>query len=73
MNDTHGVVTLQQRRRISARELAVGVVQSFGWQTRVEARERLAQAAFQHHVAVVRVAAFGPGSPAAMAGPCSTE
>ena len=39
--------------------LRIGIFQRFGWQVGVEAYERLAQAAFQHHVAVVRIAALG--------------
>ena len=57
----HGAVALHERRRIGARQLAVGVFQRFGGQIGIEAHQRLAQAAFQHHVAVVRVAALGSG------------
>ena len=56
-----GAVALHQRRRIGAGQLAVGVLQRLGRQVGVEARQRLAQPALQHDVAVVRVAALGAG------------
>ena len=56
-----GAVALHQRRRIAARELAVGILQRLGRQVRIQPDERLAQPAFQHHVAVVRVAALRAG------------
>ena len=67
-----GAVALDQRRRVGPRELAVGVLERLGGQVRVQADERLPQAAFQHDVAVVRVAALGAGSPAAISGPWRT-
>ena len=57
----HCAVAFQERRRVGPRELAIGVLNRLSRQLGIEARERLAQAAFQHHVAVVGVAAFGAG------------
>jgi hypothetical protein len=47
------------RRRIHARELAVGVFQRLGGKVRIQADERLTQPPLQHDVAIVRVAALG--------------
>jgi hypothetical protein len=55
----HGAIALHQRRRFGPHELAVGVFQRLGRQIRVETDQRLTQAALQHHIAVVRVAALG--------------
>ena len=54
----HRVVALDERRRVAAGQLAEGIFQRLGGQIGVEAYKGLAQAAFQHHVAVVRVAAL---------------
>ena len=48
-----------ERRRVGPFQLAECVVQRFGWKIRIQSGEGLPQPAFQHHVAVVRVAAFG--------------
>ena len=52
-------VPLKQRRRVSPSEFAKGIFQGLGWQVGIEAYERLTQAAFQHHLAVVGIAALG--------------
>ena len=43
----HGAVALDERRRIHARELAVGVLERFGRKVRIQPHERLAQPPFQ--------------------------
>jgi hypothetical protein len=55
----HGVIALDQRRRVGSQELAVGLFQCFGRQVRVQGRQRLAQSALQHHISIVRVPALG--------------
>ena len=55
----HGAIALDERRCIGARQLAKGIFQRIGRQVAIQPIERLAQAAFQHHVAIVRVTALG--------------
>ena len=57
----HRAVALHQRRRIHARELAVGILQRLGRKVGIQAHERLAQPPLQQDVAVVRVAALRAG------------
>src|SRR5262249_52317859 len=54
-----GTVALRQRWRIGARQLAESIFQRIGREVVIEARERLTQPAFQYHIAVAWVAAFG--------------
>ena len=58
----HRAVALKKGRRVGARELAVGVVQGFGRQFRVEAKECSAQPAFEPYLSTAQ--AMGSGSPA---------
>lgn len=54
-------VALQRRRRIDAHDFAVGILPRLGRKVRIQAQEGLAQSAFQHDIAVVRIAALGAG------------
>ena len=65
----HRAVALQERRCIGARDPPVGVFQPFGRKITIETGQCLAQAAFQHHIAVVGSLRSAVSSPAEMTGP----
>jgi hypothetical protein len=57
----HRAVALHQRRRIAARELAVGIAQGVGRKVGIQPHERLPQPPLQQNVAAARIAALGAG------------
>ena len=59
----NGAVAFQQGRRVGAGELAVGLLRCLRGQFRIQLREGLSEAAFQQHVAVIRVAPLRPRLP----------
>ena len=69
-----GTVALDERRRVGARQLPVGVLDGLGREVRVQAGERVAEPPLEDDIAVVgcRVRS-APGAPKAISGPWRTS
>lgn len=62
--DQHSVknaVALHQRWRVAAQQLAARIVQRLVRQVWIQPHERRAKSPVQHHIAIIRIAAFSAG------------